>query len=295
MLGKERRAEIGRRRTPRRPPTRSKPLKIARGPKALARQGRQLGDKRTTVSSLDNVRDMPIPSASPAGGLLARITPIEEPPAEPKRRLYNRLDGPHPVEFCIFDAPYVTRLAQGDPATETHFSAYFQKFLTLKLRARRLSPQMAEDIRQETLFRVLRALRQGSGVTQPERFGAFVNAVCNNIVLEFLHKEEKHPPAPEHTPEPVDKSVDIDGTLISEQSKALVAEVLEGLASKDREILRLIFFEETDRHEVCRKLGVEADYLRVLLHRAKSRFQQAYMRKRGPGSARLSFFSVTIM
>jgi RNA polymerase sigma factor (sigma-70 family) len=184
------------------------------------------------------------------------------------------------VDFCIFDAQYVNNLAAGDPAAEAHFSAYFAKFLTLKLRARRLSPQMAEDVRQETLLRVLRALRQGSGVTQPERFGAFVNAVCNNTVLEFLHKEGKHTPVPEDAPEPADDRVDMDGSLITAQSKQIVAEILDGLTAKDREILRLVFFEEAERQEVCKRLGVESDYLRVLLHRAKAKFEQAYLRKR---------------
>src|SRR5215472_9742741 len=95
--------------------------------------------------------------------------------------LYNKWDGCHRVDFCIFDAPYVQRLSEGDPATEAHFSTYFARFLTLKLRARRISPEMAEDVRQETLLRVLKSLRQGPGLTQPERFGAFVNAVCNNV------------------------------------------------------------------------------------------------------------------
>jgi RNA polymerase sigma-70 factor, ECF subfamily len=199
--------------------------------------------------------------------------------ALPQPRLYNGWDGPQRVEFCIFDAPYVNKLAAGDPATEAHFSAYFAKFLTLKLRSRRLSPQMAEDVRQETLFRVLRALRGGSGVAHPERFGAFVNAVCNNVVLEFFNKEGKHAPAPENTPEPADDRVDMDASLITQQRTRIVSEILNGLASKDREILKLVFFEEADRNDVCKRLGVESDYLRVLLHRAKARFEQAYLRK----------------
>jgi RNA polymerase sigma-70 factor, ECF subfamily len=97
----------------------------------------------------------------------------------------------------------------------------------------------------------------------------------------LLHKEGKHSPVPENTPEPADDRVDMDGSLINAQSKKMVAEILDGLTSKDREILRLVFFEEAERQEVCKKLGVEADYLRVLLHRAKARFEQAYLRKRG--------------
>jgi RNA polymerase sigma-70 factor (ECF subfamily) len=177
------------------------------------------------------------------------------------------------LEFYIFDASYVKRLAEGDPATESHFSSYFAKFIVLKLRSRRLSPSMAEDARQETLFRVLKALRQGAGVNQPERFGAFVNSVCNNVVLELLNKESRHPSVPENSPEPADDRVDMDANLISQQRKQIVAEVLDDLGSKDR--------EEAERSEVCQKLGVGSEYLRVLLHRAKAKFEQAYLRKRG--------------
>jgi RNA polymerase sigma-70 factor, ECF subfamily len=214
---------------------------------------------------------------------LTHVTEPPKPAAGFDHRRYNGRDGCQRVEFCIFDAPYVKNLAEGDPATEAHFSAYFARFLTIKLRARHLSPQLAEDVRQETLLRVIKALRQGSGVAQPERFGAFVNSVCNNTLLELLHKEGKHAPAPENSPEPADDRVDMDGSLISAQSKKIVAEILDSLTSKDREILRLVFFEEAERQEVCKKLGVESDYLRVLLHRAKARFEQAYL-KRGSGA-----------
>jgi len=185
------------------------------------------------------------------------------------------------LEFQTFDAAYVKRLADGDPATESHFSVYFRKLIVLKLRARRLSDAMAEDIQQETMFRVLKALRKGSGVSQPERFGGFVSSVCNHVMLEFLQKESRHPQLPENSPEPADERVDMDASLLSDQRKQIVAEILNGMGSKDREILRLLFLEERERGEVCTKLGVGSEYLRVLLHRAKERFAQAYMRKRG--------------
>ena len=96
------------------------------------------------------------------------------------------------VEFHLFDAEYVRKLADGDPATESHFSAYFEKFILTKMRARKVSLEMAEDVCQETLLRVLKSLRQGSGVSQPERFGAFVNAVSNNVFLELTHTIAPH-------------------------------------------------------------------------------------------------------
>jgi len=183
------------------------------------------------------------------------------------------------VEFHLFDAEYVRKLADGDPATESHFSAYFEKFILTKMRARRVPVDMAEDVCQETMLRVLKSLRQGSGVSQPERFGAFVNAVSNNVFLELTHKQSRHTLVDEDTPEPVDKTAGAESKLITEERKQMVAAVLEELLPKEREILRLVFFEEVNRHQISERFQVDPDYLRVLLHRAKSKFQLAYTRR----------------
>ena len=194
------------------------------------------------------------------------------------------------MEFRIFDAEYIEKLTAADPETETHFSAYFGKFIFLKLRSRRISFEMVEDVRQETLLRVLKALRQGSGISQPERFGGFVNTVCNHVLLEFLHKQARHPLVDENAPERADDSIDMDAGLVNEQRKRAVAKALDELSERDRDILRLVFFEELDREEICRRMEVDGDYLRVLLHRAKARFETAYSRKNRILGHSLAFF-----
>jgi len=195
------------------------------------------------------------------------------------------------LDFHIFDAAYVARLTDGDPETELHFSNYFERLLTSKLRVRRIAPQEAEEVRQETFLRVLRTLRKGQGVAQPAAFGAFVSAVCNNVLLETLAKESKHPAIPENAPEPADERVDLDASLITEQRKRMVERTLDSLPTKDREILRMVFLEEADRQEVSRRLGVSAEYLRVLLHRAKTKFEEECTRTRGDFLRTLAFFA----
>jgi len=199
------------------------------------------------------------------------------------------------MEFHAFDADYIQKLTAADPETESHFSAYFGKFIFLKLRARRISPEMAEDVRQETLLRVLKALRQGSGIQQPERFGSFVNTVCNNVLLEFLHKQSRHPLLDEDAPERADDRVDLDAPLVNEQRKRAVAKALDELADRDREILRLVFFEEMDRSEICRRMSIDGEYLRVLLHRAKSRFEAAYVRKNRVFGLMMALFGCNVL
>jgi|SRR5215467_2295292 len=193
-------------------------------------------------------------------------------------------------EFQSFDAEYVRRLTDGDPSTEAHFVAYFEKFLSIKLRARRIPPPAADDVRQETLFRVLKTLRQGSGVSQPERFGAFVNTVCNNVLFEFEHRHFRDGTPDSEPPDIADGRIGIDTMLIMEERKRLVGKVLDELPQKDREILRLVFFEDAGRKQISSEMNIDPEYLRVLLHRAKAKFQAAYVRRHGLWKAQAMFF-----
>src|SRR5258708_8464030 len=88
-------------------------------------------------------------------------------------------------QFHSFDEGYLRRLADGDPAVEHHFSSYFGDLLLMKVRTRIRSPQLVEDVRQETLLRVLRIVRNG-GVKHPARFGAFVSAVCTHAMTAVV-------------------------------------------------------------------------------------------------------------
>ncbi len=185
------------------------------------------------------------------------------------------------MTFVNFDAEYVARLRAADPETEAHFTRYFGDLLFLKLRYRIRSAELVEDIRQETLLRVIRILRQ-KGIDHPERLGGFVHSVCNNVIFEQLRQDSRHLPIHEDAPEPSDSRVDLEAPLHSADLRHLIAAVLDQLASKDRAILRMIFLEERPKEEICRELAVDPDYLRVLLHRAKSRFRAEYLKRQPP-------------
>jgi RNA polymerase sigma-70 factor (ECF subfamily) len=76
--------------------------------------------------------------------------------------------------------------------------------------------------------------------------------------------------------DPPDTSVDLDGMLVAKQTREHVRHTLSMLSEKDRRLLRAIFFEEKDKDEICNEFGVDRDYLRVLLHRAKQSFRTLY-------------------
>lgn len=185
------------------------------------------------------------------------------------------------MEFVQFDKAYCRRLQDRDPPTENHFVSYFRDLLQIKLRSRITSKQNIEDIQQETFARVLAALRSDIGIREPEKLGAFVNSVCNNVLLEFYRSSSRNPQQPENVPEIADHSIDLDGLLVSRQTCDQVRRILDQLPGKDRRLLRAMFLEEQDKDYICREFGVDRDYLRVLLHRAKQSFKSLYEKEIG--------------
>jgi RNA polymerase sigma-70 factor (ECF subfamily) len=185
-----------------------------------------------------------------------------------------------------FDADYLRRLKQGEPGTQRHFSEYFGLLLQVKLTKAVRSWQMLQDVRQETLLRVLEAVR-GDRINQPEGFGAFVCATANHVLWEHRRAEDRaRRERGEEDPEPIDERIEIERELVSQERKRLVENVLSHLSPKDRKVLRLVLLEERDKTEVCRELGVAPDYLRVVLYRAKRRFRERFSRSRSKAAGR---------
>jgi len=186
------------------------------------------------------------------------------------------------LTFETFNEDYVRRLTEGDSGTGEHFASYFDKVLFLKLRVRLRSAQLIEDVRQETLTRVLVVLRQGEGVKRPERFGAFVNGVCNNVLRELRRLDGREEPWNESMEEPIDPTVNSDDELVNADMKREIQRIFAELPERDRKILRAIYLDEIDKAEICRRFHVDAGYLRVLLHRAKVHFRDAYRGENNP-------------
>lgn len=185
------------------------------------------------------------------------------------------------LQFQSFDESYLDRLRAGDFRTQENFSGYFSALIKIKLGSRLKSPEAVEDVRQETFARFFIALRDGK-IQQPERLGAYVNSICNNVLLEHYRstarstslddEEEKDFPAP---------AVDLLGALTAREREKKVREILDKLSERDRRLLREVFLEERDKDQVCRDFGVDREYLRVLLHRAKQAFKASYLKHMG--------------
>jgi RNA polymerase sigma-70 factor, ECF subfamily len=190
------------------------------------------------------------------------------------------------LQFQTFDASYIEALCAGDLRVQQHFVRYFSELIHLKVRSRVASPQAQDDVRQETFARVLTTLRKENGLRQPERLGAFVNTVCNNVLFEHFRSSSRQQSLDaDDQPELPAAGAGVDEVVAGRQLKDKVREILSGLTARDRTLLQAIFLEERDREEVCRELGVDGEYLRVLLFRAKQSFKSEYLKRIGGGKA----------
>jgi DNA-directed RNA polymerase specialized sigma24 family protein len=66
--------------------------------------------------------------------------------------------------------------------------------------------------------------------------------------------------------------------LVEERAKTVRA-VLATLKARDRDILVDLFYRELDRDEVCKQRGVTREQLRLVLFRARGRFQQQWRKE----------------
>lgn len=183
------------------------------------------------------------------------------------------------LQFHSFDEAYVERLRAADFRTQEHFRVYFTALIHVKLRSRLQSREAIEDVRQETFARFYVALREGK-IVHPERLGSFVNSICNNVLLEHYRTAARHDSLDDDDgqkefPSPV---LDPLAMFTAQETQQKVREVLDQLPERDRRLLREILLEERDKDEVCRDFGVDREYLRVLLYRAKQLFKSLYLK-----------------
>jgi len=179
------------------------------------------------------------------------------------------------VDFT-FDAAYLEKLAAGDPAVAEHFARFFGELLLIVLRARQLRSDVIHDIRQETLMRVLKAVR-AKEIRDPACFRTYVHAVCKNVIREFGRAEWRTAARAEDCPEPADDRSDSEREFVTKELQIIVRGVIARMPPNERELLTAVLAEKSSA-EICRQFGVDGNYLRVKMHRAREKFRQALER-----------------
>ena len=134
---------------------------------------------------------------------------------------------------------------------------------------------LAEDIVQETLRRVLEALRE-KRILRQEALPAFIFQTAQNVCLHhyrFVRRTAAVLLTWTHSQRNADNREPIDA-LISAEEAGRVREALRRLDESDRMLLSLLYVEGREARDVAKSLDITVGTLRVRKFRALRRLEQ---------------------
>lgn len=134
----------------------------------------------------------------------------------------------------------------------------------------------AEDVAQETLRRVVDAMRAGR-IERLESLPGFVFQTASHVCLHRRRSAGREARALARLHDGGDAVADPPdalAALVGEERCNTVRAALDRLGASDRELLRLLFYERLDTADVARRLGATPAALRVRKHRALQRLAE---------------------
>jgi len=142
--------------------------------------------------------------------------------------------------------------------------------------ARRLRDRnVAEDVAQETIRRVLEALRD-KRVENLDALPAFVFQTARNICLHLGRSAHRETGALRRFGSSqslvTGEEEDPLSVLIDRNRREQVRVALETMRPEDRDLLRMLYVDALETAEVARRLGIDPGTLRVRKHRVLQRF-----------------------
>lgn len=171
------------------------------------------------------------------------------------------------------DAELVEHVRNGiDSAGTDLFERYSRRVYYLALRELR-SPADAEDIRAETFLRVISAIRNRQ-IASPESIASFILGVTRNVILEFLRSPHRVA-SDRNLP---DIAAEEPAPELDEDVRRAIEITINRLKPRERQFLRLHFYEELPKEEIARRIGIDEERIRLLKSRCLKSFREIYQR-----------------
>ena len=176
----------------------------------------------------------------------------------------------------VLDSDLVANVREGDAGAETSlYEKYATRVYFLAFNETR-SAQDAEDVRGETFLRVIQALRQDK-LRSADSLPSFIVGIALNVIREHTRTKYKT--------EQLDGSElnllglgSMESALLDAETKQAVKEAASKLKPRERDFLRLYYYDELSKEEIARSLGVKEDRVRLIKSRALKSFAKIYRR-----------------
>ncbi len=172
---------------------------------------------------------------------------------------------------------FIQRLLAEESEATKGFFGHYSVLVKAKALAGGLSWEDAEEISQETLIRVLQAIKANQGLDDPQKLGAFVHATARNVIAHYRRQGRKHfgpsgKPAAQPDVEAHSEDYSPERQLWNGEFRQQCDRILSLLRPRYREFLSDCYVQGLDRKALCLKWKISAVNSRVLHHRALKAF-----------------------
>jgi RNA polymerase sigma-70 factor (ECF subfamily) len=147
------------------------------------------------------------------------------------------------------------------------FDAYYDRIYTYAYRrvgARAIAEDIAAAVFEDALRGIKRVRWQGKPIL------AWLYRIAARRVADFYRARKNDAPLDEFAHFSQD---DLGGTLERDEESAAVRQGLQELSASEREIIRLVYFDELDGATIAALLGCTANSVYVRTHRALKKLE----------------------
>ncbi|BFM08632.1 RNA polymerase sigma factor [Halioxenophilus aromaticivorans] len=170
----------------------------------------------------------------------------------------------------------VNQIRSGNAQAELSMVTRFAPGLKTMLN-RKCSPDIAEDVFQETWRVAIEKVRKGD-LRQPDRLPAFIHQIARNQVVMYYRKNSDTQETPDDN-DLVAPGPSPEQALETRRIQDHVRGMIEQLDTpRDREILKRYYVLEEDKEQICEDLNLSSQHFNRVIYRAKTRMRSFFVK-----------------
>ena len=176
----------------------------------------------------------------------------------------------------------VRRILRGDKDAEAQLVDCFRDGIFQIILNIVRNPPLAEDLSQDALLTIIKKIRNGD-LQQPEKLKYFVLSVARFHAIGQIRGIRRRGfsenlEAAETLPDPSPNQLE---ELQTSEEFAEIRAVMDELIPRYRELLLRFYVNEEPKDAICADLGLTSAQFDGVLHRARNRYREMYLKSKG--------------